>query len=170
MTDTPRKTLSITRKPSSSGAPPTVQRSGKRIIKREELSNLQKPGKLTKPAKKPKPRKPTKPAPSLERIDQLNAFLNGFKIWRELKPLALGIDKQLFKLINDNQLSASKRVVQKLLHKHCSKRRYLRNVAAGGQRYNLDGTPAGDIIAAEQQHALRTIAKIDRDREAAGLQ
>lgn len=167
MNDKPRKTLSLTRKPSSMGATGAIQRKAKRIIKREELPDVQKV--TNKPKKPRKPPRPPKPQSSLKRADNLNAFLNGFKIWRELKPLAIGIEKQIFKTINDNHLSASKRVVQRLLSKHCFKRRYLRNVLAGGKRYNLDGTPAGEIIPTEQQHAAKAIDRIDRNREAAGL-
>ena len=168
--DKPRQTLTLTRKPASTGTGTTpnggaVRRSGKRIITRAELPQVQKPGQPKKPAKKPakarRPRQPPKPRktpPSDLRARELNDSLNAFDVWRNHQPLALGIDKQLFRHIADLHLSASKRVVQKLLHRHTHNRRYLQAVAQGGQRFNLDGSEAGEIIQVERDHAGRLLA------------
>ncbi len=117
---------------------------------------------------KPKPRKPTKSrktapkkplvAPSGIRLDNLNAALNAFVVWREQQPLALGIERQIFQLIAQQNLSASKRVVQKLLHQHTHQRHYLLKVGQGGERFNLDGTEAGTILPAEREHAGRLLS------------
>lgn len=171
-TDKPRKTLSITRKPASpatdtaSTTNGAVRRIGKRIITRAELPNVQKLGQPKKPPKKPakanrKPRQPPKPKktpPSDIRAQELNDSLNGFAVWRDRQPLAVGIDRQLFRHIADLHLSASKRVVQKLLHRHTHHRDYLLNVGRGGVRFNLDGSEAGVILPAEQEHAGRVLA------------
>lgn len=175
-TDKPRKTLTLTRKPASHATDASqpengaVRRTGKRIITRDQLpaSNLTRPGKFEK---KPKPakgkakrtRQPPKPKqtpPSDIRARELNDSLNAFAVWRTRQPLALGIDRQLFRHIADLHLSASKRVVQKLLHRHTNSRDYLMNVGRGGGRFNLDGSDAGVILPAEQEHAGRVLAAI----------
>ena len=149
MNDQPRKTLSIKPKSESQTVNPdtkVVLRANKRIVKREQVqaNALSKP-KAKAPTKKPtKPRKPApkKPliAPSAIRMDHLNAALNAFVVWREQQPLALGIERQIFQLIGQQHLSASKRVVQKLLYRHTHQHNYLLKVAQGGQRFNLDGS------------------------------
>jgi hypothetical protein len=173
MNDQPRKTLSIKPKtvPSTEQlstpdqTAKTVSRSNKRIVKREQVqaTTLAKP-KATAPTKKPtKSRKPApkKPliAPSAIRMDNLNAALNTFVVWRELQPLALGIERQIFQRIADQHLSASKRVVQQLLFKHTHQRDYLLKISQGkgGQRYNLDGTSGGYISPEECEHAERCL-------------
>ena len=137
-------------------------RNRKRIIRRDDLPAAKLSS--TKPPPKPKPKKKPRPAPKAPttppsdiRAENLNASLSGFPIWLEFRPLAIGIERIVFQHIAKHSLSASKRVVQKLLHQHTRDRRYLAAVAAGGQRYNLDGTEAGEIMQAEQEHAARML-------------
>jgi hypothetical protein len=173
--DAPKKTLTLKRTvtpPATPATPaatptPTLQRGAKRIIRREELTGVQKAGtikpkqpkqKKPKPNRKRQPPKPKKTPPSELRAKELNDSLNNFMVWLHYQPLALGIEKQIFKHVNDLQLSASKRVVQKLLHYHTHNTRYLQNVGAGGVRYNLDGTESGVIVQLEREHAGRILA------------
>ena len=166
MTDQPRKTLSIkpkalpsTRQASKPDqATKTVSRGNKRIIKREQVQatalakpKAKVPTKKTNKPRKPAPKKPLI-SPSDIRVDNLNAALNAFAVWRERKPLALGIERQIFQLIADQQLSASKRVVQKLLFRHTHQCDYLFKVGQGGQRFNLDGSTSGVILPEEYEH------------------
>lgn len=53
-------------------------------------------------------------------LDKLNKqrFQEANAIWCNRPPLALGIEKQLFRYIAEHHLSASKQVVQRLLHIH----------------------------------------------------
>ena len=139
-----------------------IKRSRKRIIRRDQMPAAKlattKPPPEPKPKRKPvpAPKTPTTP-PSHVRADNLNASLNAFEVWRTYQPLALGIDKQIFQHIAKHSLSCSKRVVRKLLHRHCHDRRYLQAVQAGGQRFNLDGTESGAIVETEQEHAARML-------------
>ena len=172
MTDRPRKTLSIKPKAAPTTEPAyspdkaakPILRSNKRIITREQLQPcaLVKPKAKALPKKTNKPRKPApkKPlvSPSDIRMDNLNAALNAFAVWRERKPLALGIERQIFQLIAQQNLSASKRVVQKLLYRHTHQRNYLLNVGQEGQRFNLDGSAAEGILPEEREHAGRLLA------------
>ena len=104
---TPAATLAVT--PAATPTP-TLQRGAKRIIRREDLSGVQKAGtikpkqpkqKKPKPNRKRQPPKPKKTPPSELRAKELNDSLNNYKAWRDYQPLALGIEKQLFKHIND---------------------------------------------------------------------
>lgn len=167
MNDQPRKTLSIKSKAEPQAATletKMLTRGNKRIIKREQVqaNALAKPKAKTPPKKPTKSRKtaPKKPlvAPSDIRLDNLNAVLNAFVVWREQQPLALGIERQIFQLMADQHLSASKRVVQKLLYKHTHQRSYLLKIGQGGQRFNLDGTEDGAILPTEREHAGRLLA------------
>lgn len=166
MTEKPRSTLSlkrpstpITEAKDSTSKP--LQRTGKRIIKRDALpaANLAKPKikplnkRPTKPKARPKP-KPLHSRPSDLRAQELNASLNGFSVWLQQRPLALGIERQIFQHIAKHSLPASKRVVQKLLHQHTRNKAYLLQIAKGGERFNLDGTEAGQVLAHEQEAAL----------------
>lgn len=168
MTEKPRSTLSLKRQPVSApettdSAPKPVQRTGKRIIKRDALpaANLAKPKAkpLNKRPTKPKARPKPKPlhSPSDLRAQELNASLNGFSVWLQQRPLALGIERQIFQHIAKHSLPASKRVVQKLLYQRTRSKAYLLQIAKGGARFNLDGSEAGQVLAHEQEAALSLI-------------
>ena len=147
MTDTPKKTLTLKRK---------------RVIKRSDIPA----GKLTKTGSKPpaakalaKPKKsrsnpsPKKPeiSPSEIRARALYDRLNEFEVWRTYKPLAIGIEKAIFKICNDEQIAgASKNVVQKVLSRHTRREAYRVNLAKGGRRYHLDSVE-GDLITDQQK-------------------
>ena len=170
MSDKPRKTLSITRKPASDTHTPAstengtqaVKRTRKRIIKRDELPAVKLGKPKSPPPKAKKPKAPNKPkpikSPSDLRAEELAASLNNFPVWRERQPLAIGIEREIFQHIARHQLSASKRVVQKLLYWQTNNRKYLQAVGAGGSRYHLDGTEAGAILPEEREHAGRVLA------------
>jgi sRNA-binding protein len=120
-------------------------RSRKRIIRRDDLpaAKLSTTKPPPKPKKKPAPAPaPKKPAvsPSDIRLDNLNASLNAFEVWREYRPLVIGVEKEVFRHIARHSLSASKRVVQRLLRQHVQDERYQRNLLSGGGRYHMDGT------------------------------
>ena len=172
MTDTPKKTLSITRKPSNTGpvnAPPsTIQRTGKRIIRRDELPQVQripapkpktpKP-KAKRPARKPQPKKQVTP-PSDLKARELNDRLNAYRVWSMFQPLALGVEKEVFKLVNDECFpGGSKKVVQKVLRMHTHHALYLQAIQRGGARYQLDGTEEGSVNDTQQQYAAEVMAR-----------
>ena len=175
MTDTPKKTLTLTRKPAGAGATPagTVSRSGKRIIRRDDLPNVQRPGKAKPSANKGKPKKPPrKPQPKKQvtppselKMRELNDRLNAFTVWLQYKPLALGIEKDIFRLVNEEHFpGASKKVVQKLLRMHTHHGLYLQAIQQGTVRYSLDGAEAGEITAYQQQFAADILTKRQLER------
>lgn len=153
MTDKQNKTLSLKPKTTATtpeNTPQTLTRSRKRVIIRRDDLPADKLS-TTKPPPKPKPKKKTaslapkkpKTSPSDIRLGNLDASLNTFEVWREFKPLVIGADKDVFRHIAKHNLSASKRVVQRLLRQHVQDERYQRNLLAGGGRYHLDGAKAG---------------------------
>lgn len=193
MTDTPRKTLSLKRKPSSeapesnsaqpittdNNAEPLTRESrilGKRIIRREETKSTRpthnsntKPNKhknsFTK-TKDAKPAKATEPSPSEIQAKAMDRFLaDTFEAWQSYKPLALGVEADLYRLMDQNQPPASKRVVQRLLRMHCNHGKYLQAVVDGQQRYNLAGEILGEVSETEREHASRTL-KEQEDKKA----
>jgi len=178
MTDTPRKKLSITRKPKSetatsaepspedqAGQPErTIKRPAKRRIVRNDLATKRKPAPATATkAKKRPPRKNKKKAlvsPSDLKAQALDLRLQEFAVWSTFVPLAKGIDKTIFKLANDEAFAgASKKVVQKLLRMHTNHARYLQAVSRGGMRYHLNGWPDAAITDHERQLAAKMQAQ-----------
>ena len=168
MTDKPRKTLSLTKKADKpEGTPPSGIKTmtGKRIIRREASTTPSPPRK--KPAKGKTPRKKTAPPrkvvipPSTIRMQELDQQLNGqFGAWRDNLPLALGVEKAIFRYISTHHLSASKRVVQQLLRHHTSAMQYLHNLMQQPRRYHLDGSPAGEVIPTEREYAALKLASL----------
>ena len=160
-TPTPKKTLTLKRTTTSTGSKSgTVSRSGKRIIRRDDLPRA-KPAKA--PPKKPtnqkkKPARVSKPkmevSPSDLKARELNDRLNAFPVWLNYQPLAIGVDKEIFRLVNDECFpGASKKVVQKLLRMHTGHSRYLQALIKGGERYRLDSTEEGGITDQQRQVA-----------------
>lgn len=99
-------------------------------------------------------------APSDLKAKELNDRLNGFNVWLNYQPLALGIEKQIFKLVNDEHFpGASKKVVQKVLRKHTLHGRYLAALVQSNERYQLDGVSSGAVSEPERQWAAELILK-----------
>lgn len=127
MNEQSRKTLSIVRKssPSSVAAetvneaadetvryPRPAMRTGKRLITRDQLPHVQKPGKLKarpsvpnrappRGSRAPEADQPTSDKkrwpPSVLEAKALNAQLNRLPVWYERQPLVLGIEQQIFR-------------------------------------------------------------------------
>ncbi len=72
-----------------------------------------------------------------------------FDVFRNFSPLAIGIDKQLFAALPD----LSKKAVRLAMRSHTISTRYLKEMEKGSQRFNLDGTPAGEVTDENRQHA-----------------
>lgn len=76
-----------------------------------------------------------------------------FAVFREYQPLAIGIDKQL--CIQMPELD--KKALRIVLGLHTKSLPYLKSTANGATRFNLDGTPAGDIDEAHRARALEIL-------------
>ena len=164
--DKPKKTLSLKPKsaiPTSKDSKPAgtvVIRNGKRVIQApNQRGAAVAPTHQSKPKPKgSKPKRPPRPAPktvvppSLIRARELSQKLaEQFSVWRDFKPLAIGIEQEVFKIFGEtNTKGASKSVMNKMLSMHTRRSEYLKNLQAGGVRYHLDGCEAVDGITPYQ--------------------
>ncbi len=79
-----------------------------------------------------------------------------FAVFRDCKPLAIGIHKQLL----ERKPDLDKNKVRVALHGHTASTRYLKALTEGAPRLDLDGQPAGEVTAEQQDVAVKTL----RDR------
>ena len=184
MNDKPRKTLSLKRNdtvththaekiehPVNNFTP----RPSKRLIKREELSDLQRPGRDKSKAfnksnvtAKKRPFKTEQDdlnheaeQPSAQQARRLNVFLNkASKTWRDHCPLILGIEAELGHFLQDYVEPPSRRVLQRVLYYQTNNKRYLMQVLNGEYRYHLDGSIGGEIRAEDKEHAQRALTRL----------
>lgn len=73
-----------------------------------------------------------------------------YEVFRRFKPLALGIEQDLFAALP--QFDAV--LVKRVLSNHCRRPKYLKSVARGGKRFDLNLRVRGEITSQEQQYAL----------------
>ena len=95
----------------------------------------------------------SKPVRGNALLEQLQAE---FPVFRDCKPLAIGIHKQLM----ERKPDLDKNKVRVALHGHTASSRYLKVLKEGAPRLDLDGPPAGEVTAEQQDVAVKTL----RDR------
>ena len=88
-------------------------------------------------------------SPGQEARSLLKSFQEKYPVFREFKPLAIGIDKQL--LAQDAGLS--RKTLRLALGMHTNSFRYLKAMEKAEQRFNLDGTPGGEVPEEHRRHA-----------------
>jgi ProP effector len=89
-----------------------------------------------------------------------------FAVFRDCKPLAIGIHKQL--MARKPELDKNK--VRAALHGHTASSRYLKALTEGAPRLDLDGQPAGEVTAEQQAVAVKTLRdriKLAKERQKA---
>jgi len=96
---------------------------------------------------------PSKPVRRNALLEQLQAE---FAVFRDYKPLAIGIHKQLMARRPD----LDKNKMRVALHSHTASTRYLKALVDGTPRLDLDGQPVGEVTAEQQAVAVKTL----RDR------
>ncbi|MEO9384124.1 ProQ/FINO family protein [Chromobacterium phragmitis] len=72
-----------------------------------------------------------------------------FDVFRQFRPLALGIHESLIASLSQFDPNLISRVVAN----HCRKPRYLKSLARGGKRFDLAGKPQGEVSAEEKRAA-----------------
>jgi len=72
-----------------------------------------------------------------------------FDVFRQFRPLALGIHESLIAALPqfDSQL------ISRVVANHCRKPRYIKSLARGGRRFDLAGKPQGEVTAEEKKAA-----------------
>lgn len=104
----------------------------------------------------------TKPAPKPVRRNALLEQLQAeFPVFRDHKPLAIGIHKQLM----ERKPDLDKNKVRVALHSHTASNRYLKALTEGTPRFDLDGQQTGEVTAEQQTVAVDTLR--DRLKKAA---
>lgn len=93
----------------------------------------------------------------------LETLASSFPVFRDCQPLAIGIHKVIMARMPDLG-EGSLRVA---LKRHTNSTKYLKAIANGSERYDLDNQPAGEISAEQRQQALATIK--ERFRKVAEL-
>ena len=79
----------------------------------------------------------------------LDMLRTSFPVFRDHRPLALGIHKTIrerFPDLNAGQLRTAMRI-------HTTTTAYLKALASGDQRFDLDGQPAGEVTAEQKEQA-----------------
>ena len=72
-----------------------------------------------------------------------------FEVFRQFRPLALGIHESLIAAMPQFDPALIARVVAN----HCRKPRYIKSLARGGKRFDLSGKPAGEVKPEEKKAA-----------------
>ncbi|MBA4707802.1 ProQ/FINO family protein [Aquitalea aquatica] len=72
-----------------------------------------------------------------------------FEVFRQFRPLALGIHESLIAALTQFDPTLISRVVAN----HCRKPRYVKSLARGGKRFDLAGKPTGEVTAEEKKAA-----------------
>ena len=92
-----------------------------------------------------------------------------YSVWRDFKPLEVGIDEAVWKLITQKEWGYSKRIMRKAFKLHVRDMRYRKIVAKGGKRYNLNNEVVDDVhefsMTYAQLHVDRKSARIIREEK-----
>jgi ProP effector len=76
-----------------------------------------------------------------------------YPVFRDARPLVIGIHKTIL----EARPEIGKKALSKALQRHTASTKYLKSVAAGGSRFDLNGTPVGEITPEQQEQATRAI-------------
>lgn len=79
--------------------------------------------------------------------------MQAYPVFSDCRPLAIGIHKAL----QARQPELAEGGLRLALKIHTGSTRYLKAVANGSQRFDLDGIPSGEITAEQKRQALETI-------------
>jgi ProP effector len=101
----------------------------------------------------PKARRPPNPV--------LETLIASFPVFRDGQPLAIGIHKAIKARLPD----IGEGSLRMALKGYTASTKYLKAIANGKQRFDLDGNTDGDVTAEQRQQALETIK--ERFRKAA---
>lgn len=91
----------------------------------------------------------------------LEQLMEQYPVFREGKPLAIGIHKALLAV----QPELEKNALRKAMLAHTQSTRYLKGIVEGAERFDLAGNPDGNVTAEQQTQAVATLK--DRIRKAA---
>ena len=104
--------------------------------------------------------------PRLQARQLLKSLQEKYTVFKDFKPLAIGIDRQLLA----QETGIDRKRLRWALGMHTHSSRYLKTMERASQRFNLDGSLAGEIPDEHRQHAtdkLRERFKNEAERRKA---
>ncbi|MEW5769468.1 MAG: ProQ/FinO family protein [Pseudomonadota bacterium] len=96
----------------------------------------------------------------------LDQFIALYPVFRDAKPLAIGIHKAML----EQQPDLDKAALRTAMKMHTHSTRYLKGIVEGAPRYDLAGNPEGSVTAEQQEQAvaiLKERAKKAKERRKA---
>jgi ProP effector len=96
---------------------------------------------------------PSTPAKPPSRNALLETISANFAVFREGRPLALGIHKAIIERMPEVD-TAQLRLAMRL---HTASTRYLKTLQTASERFDLDGNPAGEVTAEQREVASTTL-------------
>lgn len=115
------------------------------------------------PPKKKKVQHQTTPEEAEQGRAKLSAYLNETSaVWRDFKPLAVGIRQASKPLMKELKLPRKR--LAELLDRHCKAPEYLKNLveSSDNQRYRLNGTPEGAVTPEQKERARKQLKRANR--------
>jgi sRNA-binding protein len=85
--------------------------------------------------------------------------------WSEIRPLARGVHQELATHFPETKLSLIKQSIARFQRSYDGA--YWRAVLKGGPRYNLDGSPNGEVTPEEQEQATQNLATLKARKKSA---
>ena len=73
-----------------------------------------------------------------------------YDVFKRFKPLSVGIENDLIQALGQ----FSPELIKRVLANHCRRPKYIKSVARGGNRFNLDNRFQGEVSEAARLHAL----------------
>jgi len=146
-----------------------VKKVAKKVVKQQPKKKKIKepPKKQRRPVRAVIIRPPTLTDIAAKELDKRLTEL--YSVWCDFKPLEVGIDEAVWKLITQEEWDYSKRIMRKAFKLHVRNMRYREIVAKGGKRYNLSGEAVEDVhkfsVTYAQLHVDRKAARIIREEK-----
>lgn len=75
---------------------------------------------------------------------------NKYEVFKRTRPLAVGIEQELTQALPQ----FDPQIINRVLSNHCRRPRYVKAVARGGKRFNLNNRFQGEVTPEEQAFAL----------------
>lgn len=98
---------------------------------------------------------PVTPSPAQSARMLLKDFQEKFAVFRDCKPLAIGIDKQLLARIPE----LDRKTLRIALGIHTNTSRYLKAMQKAKVRFDLDGNTADEVTQAHRTHASEILGE-----------
>jgi ProP effector len=93
------------------------------------------------------------PSPAQAARALLKQLQADFPVFRQAKPLSIGIDKQLLARLPD----INRKILRIALGMHTNSLRYLKAMEKAAERYNLEGNVDGAVSETHRSHAVQTL-------------